>query len=252
MCETLHCTKVAVSLLWTLAVLLVVAGCEPRGGVPTVQVREAGPGLKVDGILSKGEWGEPAFQLGKKQESGAVFLTWKSEGLAIAFTASDSTPAYGGFEPGTSLHRGDLFEIFVDPVGDHRQYYEIQIDPSGRTHLINHVLSSKPEVLKSLRFTESFLQRELWSNVQPEPAGMQVKSGMDTGGRWTLELFLPASGFLGRRLESGALKPSFMRMNFCRVDARKDGTHDLFVWAEVESGCQHISPQAMGRVHLVK
>ena len=218
----------------------------------------------VNGIWSEGEWAEakPVFfpaAAGTAKTAGIgaceVRFLWNEDGVYVAFRTTDPKPVYGDFKSGEPLYLEDVFELFIDHGGDHRQYYEIQIDPAGQTFVKNYVLTAPPRLTPEQRLTPEFCDRQLWRYDVPKPDGLQTACKLDPATHvWTLEAFLPAS-FVNRRRGGGPLTPCTWRLNLCRYDwdAPKnvpDRPAKFFYWAPVLPGHPHLSPEAMGWLEL--
>ncbi len=217
----------------------------------------------IDGVWAEGEWAAakpiffPAPAGSPEGSKGEVRILWNAEGVYVTFRATDTNPVFGDFKPGEPLHLEDVFEIFFDQVGDHRQFCEIQFDPAGQLYLRNNVLTAPPRLTPQKRLTQEFAESELWRYDLPKPDGMQVASKLDAQThQWTLEAFLPAS-LVNRRRGGKAMEPCTWRVNLVRHDwdAPKDvpKRHSQFIyWAPVLNGMPHISPEAMGWLELKK
>jgi hypothetical protein len=61
----------------------------------------------------------------------AVRLMWDDENLYVAMRANDDYLMSQYREHDDELWHEDAFEIFLDPEGDARDYYELQVNPAG-------------------------------------------------------------------------------------------------------------------------
>lgn len=230
------------------------------GGVrpPRAEARFTSSPPVVDGTWAQGEWDEaqPLTFAAAPPTVGAtsgceVRFLWNDEGVFIGFRATDATPVYGGTKPGESLHREDVFEVFFDQVGDHRQFWELQIAPHGQLYLRNHLLTAQPRLTEEQRLTPEFADRELWRYDVPIPAGLRSASRYDPKTQlWTAELFLPST-FANRRQDPSRMTARQWRINLARHDwdrppdaPARQGT--FMYWAPVLPGHPHMSPTAMG------
>jgi len=207
---------------------------------------------KIDGVLDEEVWSKAALI---PAPAGETRFLWNEAGVYVAFRGLEKTPAMGHAKPGESLHEGDVFELFLDQKGDHRQFYEIQIDPDGRLFLFNHVLTVEPRLTPEGRLAQEFVESELWRYGLSVPKAFQHTSRLDQKtGEWTLEVFLPA-GFVNRRSGGGSLQPATWRIHLVRNDWDKPkGDSDRKVvsssWAPVLEFHAHISPTRMGSLEL--
>jgi hypothetical protein len=221
---------------------------------------------KVDGVWSEGEWAEakPIFfpalagnvDAAQRPPCEVRFL-WTAEGVYAGFRTTDTTPVFGHFTPGEPLYQEDVFEMFIDQVGDHRQFYEIQSDPAGQLYFRNNLLTAPPRVTAKKRLTPEFCSSELWRYDLPKPDGFLVASKLEPKTNvWTVEVFLPAS-FVNRRGGGGPMKPCAWRVNLVRHDwdspkSEPKRKSKFMYWAPVSPGMPHISPTAMGELKFVK
>lgn len=230
----------------------------------------------VDGAWSEGEWAaaKPLFfsvpggdgrdssktaqaraQTG--QPSCEVRFLWTKEGVYVTFRTRDANPVYGDFKPGEPLYLEDVLELFIDQTGDHRQYYEIQIDPAAQVFIKNYLLTAAPQLTPEKRLTQEFVESEFWRYDLPKPDGFRAASKLDAQThQWTLEVFLPAS-FVNRRRGGGAMQPCTWRINLVQHDWDAPGDvpnrePKFMYWAPVLPGHPHLSPRAMGWLELKK
>ncbi len=216
---------------------------------------------KVDGVWEEGEWADakPIFFPVNDPGKGLceVRFLWTKEGVYVGFRTTDPKPVYGDFKPGEPLYLEDAFELFIDQAGDHRQYYELQIDPAGQSYLRNYVLTEPPRLTPEQRLTPEFCDRDLWRYDVPIPDGVRIACKLDAATHvWTLEAFLPAS-FINRRRGGGPLTPCTWRLNLARYDWDQpkdvpDRPAKFYYWAPVLPGHPHLSPEAMGWLELKK
>lgn len=231
-------------------------GTPPPHGVAMLAAREP----LIDGVLRRGEWEEAQVIQVPPSAGGqgtvARFL-WTEKGLYAAFVVQDSTPVFGHSPEGEAIYQEDCVELFVDVIGDHRQFWEIQVDPAGQTYIRNHVLTAPPRLTAEQRITEEFRVSELWRTSIAPPEGFKVACKLDrAAGVWTAEMFLPAS-FVNRRRGGAPLEPGVWRVNIARNDWALPKEHpnrqvrDQY-WASVLPGHAHLSPLAMGYLELKK
>jgi len=220
----------------------------------------------IDGILKPEEWsaaaplflsiGWPKAQV-MLSTCGEARLLWTPEGLYCSWEVVDNTLVFGHAPSGMPLYKEDVFELFIDSVGDHRQYYEIELDPAGHAYFKNTILTAKPRLTNEFRLEEDFVKSNLWSYVIPAPDGFRIASKVNpTTHLWTLEVFLPAS-FINRRLNGKPLAPTTMRFNLARHDwdlplDSPNRKVKFYYYSPVLPGNPHISPTLMGNLVLKK
>lgn len=209
---------------------------------------------KIDGVLDDAAWAKVAPIAAP---AGETRFLWNEKGAYVAFRAVERTPVMGSAAPGDSLHEEDVFELFLDQRGDHRQYYEVQIDPAGRVFVKTHVLTAEPRLTEEGRLTPEFGASELWRYVIPAPEGFLSASRLNREtGEWTAEMFLPAS-FVNRRESGAPLTPRTWRIHLVRNNwdlPKGEASRQLVStsWAPVLEKHAHISPTRMGYLELEK
>ena len=139
----------------------------------------------------------------------ATRLMWDDDNLYVAMRAEDDYLLSKYTDHDDELWHEDAFEIFLDPGGDKKHYYEIQINPAGVVF-------------------DSYLPRyrkntNAWSSgvvVKTETEGiLNDSSGKDTG--WTAEIAIPFTNLD----KGGGVPPKSgdeWRVNFFRVNVTTD------------------------------
>jgi len=226
--------------------------------LPRAQAPFAVTAPVVDGRADDPAWEKapPVFFPAKNSDAALqlsceVRFLWTHAGVYVAFRTTDRSPVYGHSRPGEPLYLEDVFEVFIDQGGDHRQFYEIQIDPAGQAYFRNNLLTAPPRLTEEGRLTPEFCERELWRWDLPAPEGFEVASRLDAEtGLWTAEIFFPAA-FVNRRGGGGPMKPASWRINLVRHDWSEpknvpERKAAFLYWAEVLPGHPHLSPTRMG------
>ncbi|GAT32319.1 carbohydrate family 9 binding domain-like [Terrimicrobium sacchariphilum] len=209
---------------------------------------------KVDGVLEDAVWGKASVI---NAPAGETRFLWNEKGVYVAFRGVEKTPVMGHAKEGESLHEEDAFELFLDQRGDHRQFYEVQIDPAGRVFVKTHILTAEPRLTEEGRLTPEFGASELWRYVIPPPEGFLSASRLNREtGEWTVEMFLPAS-FVNRRDDGAPLTPRTLRIHLVRnnwdLAKGEEGRQLVSIsWAPVLEKHAHISPTRMGYLELKK
>lgn len=188
-----------------------------------------------------------------------VRLLWDAKYLYVRFICTDAE-IYSPFEKHDDpLYLGDVVEMFLDARGDARQYIELQVSPRNKTFDQNFVLSAEPRADVGSRLPDEILQRDFWSNLQWDMAGLRTatstitKNGVTTG--WVADIAVPAEEAL-HRLGEKTFHPMTLRAHFMRYEwpkPAKDGDKRQLIgmsWSPIVDGCPHISPMAMGFVVL--
>ncbi|MEX2387461.1 MAG: carbohydrate-binding family 9-like protein [Phycisphaeraceae bacterium] len=182
-----------------------------------------------------------------------VLLLWDADFLYVRYICQDDH-LYAPHDTTHDAphHEGDVVEVFLDPVGDGRQWYEIQVNPTGgvmdKVAIITGEPSSRPDgVLDHQSF------RQMWDFPEYDIAGLKTATN-HVDGQWVADVAIPAE-VICRRLASETLEPMSMRANFIRYERqpRDDGDATLMCmnWSPVLWGHPHCSPERMGVLRLM-
>lgn len=188
-----------------------------------------------------------------------VRVTWNDQYLFVRFRCVDAS-IYAPHGKATDvLHSdGDVAEIFIDPVGDQRQYFELQCNPVGGWVDGCHVLTTQPSSDGDGVLSANVLKGDVWF-FQGWPikglkiAGAPFAQGDQKG--WIADFALPAGPIL-QRLALKKFVPMKLRINFIRYDVSGPGAHPMpatvdMAWSPVPWGRPHRCPALMGTIELV-
>jgi hypothetical protein len=181
-----------------------------------------------------------------------TYVLWDKDYLYVRFVATDNE-IYTPFTERDALHyQGDVAEVFFDPVGDGRLYYEFQLSARGGILDQYIAITGDPVYNEFGRFTPEFHKKNFWSNIAWNCEGLRTatqqleQDGHVTG--WIAEFALPAPIVLKRTGQTN-FAPGTLRANFLRYEwVKNEGKRDLLPmnWSPVLFGCPHISPGRMG------
>ncbi|MEM6458474.1 MAG: carbohydrate-binding family 9-like protein [Planctomycetota bacterium] len=185
-----------------------------------------------------------------------VRLAWRPDALYVRFVCEDPEPfAPHGQRRDAPHHEGDVVEVFIDGVGDARQWFEVQLSPAGGVMDQNTVLSGTPESDRRGLLTAQ-ANREHWPNLSYDIRGLRSAVHPYDGG-WVADVALPAAAVLRRREADAFTAGTTLRLNLIRYDRplRPDADDQRDVrmgcWSPVVFGRPHRSPMRMGTVRLV-
>ena len=235
--------------------------------IPEISVSHTTSPPVIDGNVEQKEWQEAAKIQGLKPAIGGTYqnkidkvptevrILWSKDFLFIAFICIDDDIFSTMSNHDDLLYKEDVCEIFIDPFGDGKQYIEIQVSPNNVVLDKMFVLSAEPEYTKNLRMQPGFT--DMWGFLEWNLKDLKtataplMKNGKKIG--WTTEIAIPAKE-LTKRYGKKKLFPTTMRANFMRYDyqSNKKGKKSMvhMNWTPVQYGCPHISPAAMGYMHL--
>ena len=188
-----------------------------------------------------------------------ISLQWDEQWLYIRFACKGPKPyAPFGKEHDALHYQGDAVEVFLDPVGDGRQYFEIQLSPANGVLDQNTLIMTEPKADAEGRLVESVFKRDYWPNRGYDMEGLRTACSVNGQGEeflWIADVALPAKAVLKRigkeKFESMSVRMNLMRYHW--TGPLEDAGRRLIPmnWAAVKFGCPHQSAAAMGRIILV-
>lgn len=226
--------------------------------------RTATPPL-IDGDTSDAVWRQAAViaRLLPAADAGAeangiqpttVRLLWDARHLYVAFDCTDDeVHSTGTLRHDDDLHTEDVVEVFLDGVGDGRQFVEIQVAPDGTNLDLMYVYSAPPRTGADMRVAADIIATDRWRFREWEMPGLKTAARRTKGG-WSAELAIPAAPVMRRRGETGFV-PGEIRAHFMRYDhvPVQDGSARRLVqqnWVPLPAGNPHNTPALMGRLLL--
>jgi len=248
-CQTVH--DPAASRLESLPSLRA-----PRTATPPV----------IDGSLDDRCWARAATISGLKPSleptsaippsPTTVRVLWDSGFLYVGFECVSRDIFFTGRNKhDDKLYLEEVCEVFLDGMGDARQYIEVQVNPAGVNVDAMHVLTRRPDYTRQMRFTAKFGATDRWLFKEWEMEGLRTAARLTAAG-WSAEFAIPAEAIMKRR-GAKAFSPVRLRANFVRYEhpLSKAAGKRAFVpqsWSTVLLGCPHISPARMGFLNLVE
>ena len=202
---------------------------------PPVNVPYADEAPKIDGTFE----GEAAWKKALKLTrfvntmSGQpvpivtdAYIMWDAEHLYVAVKAKDDALKSPYTEHDDELWKADAFEIFLDPKGDKRDYYELQVNPQG--------------VIFDSYLPKYRKNQNDWSSNMVVKTVMDgtLNDDSDTDVGWTAELAIPFASLT----EGGGVPPKNgerWKINFFRVDAGKSDKKGYAAWSPPMRGDFH-------------
>ena len=173
---------------------------------------------EIDGNFETEEAWKDALVLGnftqtltgaQTEFSTVIRLMWDDDNLYVAMRAKDDYLQSKYTKHDDELWHEDAFEIFLDPGGDKKHYYEIQINPTGVVF-------------------DSYLPRYR-KNTNDWSSGMVAKTGIEgtlndqSGGDkgWTAEIAIPFKN-LDKGGDAAPKSGDVWKANFFRIDVTED------------------------------
>ncbi|HEY3332695.1 MAG TPA: carbohydrate-binding family 9-like protein [Capsulimonadaceae bacterium] len=189
-----------------------------------------------------------------------VQLAWTPNYLFVRFVCrGGDLYAPHGVTHDTPHHAGDVAELFLDPVGDAREFIEIQINPVGGVSDTLHLLTTDAISGTDGVLLDAVISRDMWDLLEWDLRGLRsVSFPIIDGDRavgWVASLAIPAAPTLKRLGATQWRAGLTFRANFLRYDQllNDHGTRNAICmnWSPVVWGRPHRSPAAMGIVTLI-
>ena len=202
--------------------------------------------------------GAPAFSAPYIKTS--VSLMWDPAYLYVRFVCKDQeiyTPVHGHDAP---IYQGDAVEIFIDPVGDARQWIELEFNADNDVFDQLYILTAEPKTNKSLALLDEVFDRDLWQFLSWDMKDLISKGSRLTPAAneqgWIVDVAIPAKELLRRtglkQFKAMTLRGDFMRYKWLPSAASAKRDFIPFNWSPVILGCPHYSPTAYGFINLVE
>lgn len=188
-----------------------------------------------------------------------VRLLWDPEWLYVRFLCEDDQtylPVHGHNAP---IYLGDAVEIFLDPVGDCREWVELELNASNDFYNSITLCTTEPKCDRSLHLTGEVIARDIW--VFPDDADLKdLRSAAspwkvnDKTVGWIVDVAIPASGILKRtglkKFQAMSLHADFLR--YKSIPKATGDKRDLLslTWSPITLGNPHRCPAAFGIIDL--
>ncbi len=239
-------------LLWALP----LAAAEP----PRVEVPSREGAIVIDGVPGDAGWvkaakivldqspfGEDHASLWKERGT-TVLLTYDKDTFYVAFECrKPSAPRSYGEKRDDNLYKGDAVEIFLDPVGDHKQHFELQFNAANL--ILDALFLYTGDTVKydadgmnpdfgNQWDCREYTMRNLRSAASVLPWG------------WYVEVAIPAAELMRRAGKRQLPVGMLMRGNFLRIEHYAPEKTATGEWSSTIPGRPHRSPGRMGYIEL--
>ncbi len=229
--------------------LVALSGCHHgpprhRREIQSLVVPQARGAIRDDGVLDEPDWARAADTgdlvdtlsgaVGDRRNArGRVKVLWDDAALHVAFEVQDGTQVdHGGGQVDPHLWEDDCAEVMLDPGGDARDYFEIQVGPRGSVF--------------DTRYTAPRM---------PRPFGQtQWSSGIHPGVHATATMYTVEMSIAWSALEVPAEHPTEhpgddLRANFYLMDRVSPAGQRFAGWSPPLVGDFHV-PARFGHLHL--
>jgi hypothetical protein len=167
---------------------------------------------------------------GTSPKQGTIFrVGWNGDELRVLFEAVDLEPWATLTTRDAAIFTEEVVEVFLDPVGDARSYFEIEVNP------LNTVLD-----LMLRRNRSGYLKDFRWQCEGLKTAVVVTEPG------WRAELSIPLGSVSSEPVRAG----TEWRANFFRIDRPRNSERELSAWSATRIGTFHV-PGRFGRLQFV-
>lgn len=156
-------------------------------------------------------------------------LAWDERELRVLLDAQDARPWATITERDGPLWEEEVVEVFLDPVGDARNYFEIEVNPLGT------VLD-----LVCRKNRSGYAKDFAWECEALRTFVRRTASG------WTAELAIPFASLIAETPGVG----THWRANFCRIDRPENCERELTAWSPTGLRLFHV-PERFGVIEFV-
>lgn len=236
--------------LGVLGSSLCLVGCTcgaPRTEVPVYRAPLASAPPEIDGQLDEPAWRDaPRTEVFVNTMSGApadprttARITWDEANLYVAFDVEDGflKSDLSGHDP--HLWEQDTVEIMVDPGGDGRNYFELQLAPTGEIFDTRYDRRRVPQPFGHTRWDSGM-------RGATEVRGAVNDDEADEG--YVAEMAIPWTAFAHGDPPAAPPQPGEeWRIALYVLDARADGNQGGVGWSPPLVGDFHV-PERFGRV----
>ena len=191
--------------------------------LPTVRATKTTEAINVDGQLNEAAWQSAmttprlvdTMTGGAAAPPATVKLLWDDQNLYFAFEVEDDFLKSDFDERDDHLWEQDTVEVMVDPEGDGRNYFEMQVSPMGVVFDTRYDTRRQPQPFGHVDWN---------SNLRAGVSRRGTPNDDDEDQGYTVEAAIPWAAFAAG--EPPAQKPeagATWRMNFFVMDSREEG-----------------------------
>jgi len=230
---------------------LLVGGFEVYREVPEYDAKRTEEPPIIDGNLNEFQWSQagqtrrwvhPNTGDAVRRLRSQARVLWDDEAMYVGLSATDRDIWATMTERDSDLWEEEVLELYLDPVGDGRNYVEIQINPLGT--IFDATFPSTDQR------SGEHLAAARALNIEGMEAAVSVSGTVDnrddTDRRWSAEFRIPWASLpdIGTPT-AGTVVPA----NFYRYDRSAEGDVTTAAWAPVFGGSFH-QPDKFGHIRL--
>jgi hypothetical protein len=209
---------------------------------PTLTVPQTTTPPTIDGRLDDAAWRNAAgtgalanvatgAAAGESESHGNVRLLWDAQNLYMAWDVQDDNLVESGTTRDAHYWENDTTELLLDPNGDGRNYYELQVSPGGHTFD-----SLQPQPPSGGSFGTLTWNPNLRVGVQRNGT---LGNTADTDTGYSVEVAIPWTDINNGAAHTPPQVGDTMRANFFLMDKPKAGAQRFAGWSAPHGGSFH-------------
>ena len=220
----------------------------PQTPPPSLEAAHATAAIAIDGRLDEADWSRArrtARFVDTVTGADASFaatarVLWDDDNLYVAFDVADDHLRSTLAERDAHLWEQDAVEIMVDPGGDGRNYFELQVSPTGQVFDTRYDTRRQPQPFGHVDWNAAV-------RAQVQLRGTANDATADEG--YVAEVAIPWSAFATGEPPAARPEPnSSWRVAFYVMDARPEGQGQRSAgWSPTYQGDFHV-PARFGQV----
>ena len=200
-------------------------------------IKRAPAKITIDGVIAEKEWGKApvmdgfsdVFQPGREVKYPTTArMMWDDKYLYVAFECIDPDIWGKGTKHDDFIYVEDCAEVFIDPEGQGRRYFEI--DVSAMNTVIDLMVMSP----SFLGLTAIHARYDIKGLKTATKVYGTLNERDDKDEKWTLEMAIPWSDFKGRKVNVPPKDGDSWRINLFRVAGPKPypDTDQFLSWSK--------------------
>jgi hypothetical protein len=216
--------------------------------IPSLESMFTAAAPKLDGVLDEAAWNSAPktaalvnTMTGRSAEFEAtVKSVWDNEAIYFAWEVEDDLLKARSTQHDEHLWKEDCVEIMVDPDGDGRNYFELQVSPRGVTFETRY---------DSRRVPKPYGHVDWESGITAAAVAHGKVDDFDKDEGYTVEIRIPWTGFAhGDPPATPPTTGSEWRVNFYAMDEREKGQRSAG-WSATLEPDFHV-PARFGRLNF--
>ncbi len=193
--------------------------------------------ITIDGLLTDQEWGKAPVMDGFSDvfEPGAKVrypttakMLWGDKYLYVAFECVDPDIWGKGTKHDEFIYVEDCAEVFIDPEGQGRHYFEVDV---SAMNTVVDLMITRPD---AIGFTDINARYDVKGLKTAVKVYGTLNKHDDKDEKWTLEMAIPWSDFMGRKVNVSPHDGDSWRINLFRCAGPKPypDSDQLLSWSK--------------------